>query len=212
MAKVGFDLHRAPGFAAVLFRQRFSRGRRKRKRSTRGHVAKLTEHTATTLNKKTSVCRRRQCPTKRCDLFETELSKVTRKHRLGLCSISKKEQILAECQARINRREFQAADRRNLRKFGEVFEFQREELHRARVEKLQKRDQQFFSWKLLQQNLESRRADQKSFTEMEESKKFQSFHFRHYCKTKIIRGSKNTNLELSGRIQDLQNEINFMSD
>ena len=40
-----------------------------------------------------------------------------------------KEQILAECPARINRHEFQAAhDRRDLLELGEIVESQREEL------------------------------------------------------------------------------------
>ena len=109
---------------------------------------KLTEYIAITLNEKTclSVCRRRQCPTERSDLLGTErgdlLSKVARKHRLGLCSTSK-EQILAECQAEINRHEFEAAsDRRSLRKLGEIVESQQAELHCARAEEVQRRDQQ----------------------------------------------------------------------
>ena len=61
---------------------------------------KLTEYIAITLNEKTclSVCRRRQCPAERGDLLETErghlLSKVARKHRLGLCSTNKKSKFL----------------------------------------------------------------------------------------------------------------------
>ena len=57
-----------------------------------------------TLYQKTclSVCRRRQCPIERGDPLEIErgdpLSNETRKHRLGLFSTNKKEQILAECQ------------------------------------------------------------------------------------------------------------------
>ena len=57
-----------------------------------------------------------------------------------------KEQILAECQAEINRHEFQA----------------------ARAEEVQQRDQQLFQVQLLQQTLELREAHQRSLTEMEE--------------------------------------------
>ena len=39
----------------------------------------------------------------------------------------------------------------------------------------------FFMGQLLQQNLELREAHQESFSEMEELKKFQSSHLRHYC-------------------------------
>ena len=53
-----------------------------------------------------------------------------------------KEQILAECQARINKHEFHAAyDRRSLLKLGEIVDSQQEELHRARAEEVQQRDQ-----------------------------------------------------------------------
>ena len=49
-----------------------------------------------------------------------------------------KEQILADCQAEINRHEFQAAyDRRSLRKLGEIVESQQKELHCARGEEVQ---------------------------------------------------------------------------
>ena len=99
-----------------------------------------------------------------------------------------KEQILAECQAEINKHEFQAAyDRRSLRKLGEIVESQ-QELHCAQAEELQRRDQQLLHERLLQQNSEFREAHQKSLNEMEEVKKFQSSTFRHYCKTKISRG------------------------
>ena len=86
--------------------------------------AKLAEYIAITLCEKTcpSVCRRRQCPIERGDPLEIErgdsLSKETRKHRLVRTLLDKqKEQILAECQARINKHEFQAAyDRRSMLK------------------------------------------------------------------------------------------------
>ena len=85
-----------------------------------------------------------------------------------------KERILAECQAEINRHEFQAAcDRRSLRKLGEIVESQQEELHCARAEEVQRQDQQLLQGQLLQQNLELREARDKSLSEMEELKKFQ---------------------------------------
>ena len=62
-----------------------------------------------------------------------------------------KEQILAECQARTSQHEFQA----------------------ARAEE----EQRLFQGQLLQQNLEFREADQRSLTEMEEFRKFQSSTF-----------------------------------
>ena len=123
-----------------------------------------------------------------------------------------KEQILAECQAIINRHEFQAAyDRRSLLKLGDIIESQQEELHCARAEEVQQRDQHLLQEQLLQQNLELREAHQRSLTEMEELRMFQSSTFDTIARRKLVE-DQNTTLELSGRIQELQNEINCMID
>ena len=100
-----------------------------------------------------------------------------------------KEQILAECQARINQHEFQA----------------------ARAEELQRRYQQHRHAQLLQQNLELREAHQRSLTEMEELRKFQSSTFDTIARRKLVE-DQNPFLEQSGRIQELQNEIYCMND
>ena len=101
-----------------------------------------------------------------------------------------REQILADCQAEIKRHEFQANyDRRSIQKMSEIIESQQEEFHRAQAEERQRRDQQLLHEQLLQQNLELREAHHESLNEMKELKKFQKFHLRHYCKTKISRGS-----------------------
>ena len=98
---------------------------------------------------------------------------------------NQKEQILAECQARLNQHEFQA----------------------ARAEE----DQQLLQGQLLQQNLGLREAHHRSLTEMEELRKFQSSTFDTIARRKLVE-DQNTILELSGRIQELQNEINCMND
>ena len=100
-----------------------------------------------------------------------------------------KEQILAECQARINQHEFQA----------------------VRAEEVQQRDQQLLQGQLRQQNLELREDHQRSLTEMEELRKFQSSTFDTIARRKSVE-DQNTILERSGRIQELQNEINCVSD
>ena len=123
-----------------------------------------------------------------------------------------KEQILAECQAEINRHELQAAyDRRGIRKLGEVVDSQKEELHHGRAEEVQQRDKQLLQGQLLQQNLELREAHHKSLTEMEELKKFQSSTSDTIARRRSVE-DQDTILELSGRIQELQNEVNRMSD
>ena len=114
-----------------------------------------------------------------------------------------KEQILAECRAEIKKHEFQADyDRRSVRKLSETIESQQEELHR--------RDQQLLQGQLLQQNLELREAHRKSLNEMEELKKFQSSTFDTIARRRLVEDQDT--MELTGKIQDLQNEINCMND
>ena len=91
----------------------------------------------------------------------------------------------------------------------EIVESQQEELHCARAEELQRRDQQLLQGQLLQQNLELREAHQKSLTEMEELKKFQSSTFDTFARRRLVE-DQDTILELTGKIQELQNEINCM--
>ena len=64
---------------------------------------------------------------------------------------------------------------------------------------------------LLQQNLELRKAHQKSLTEMEELKKSQSSTFDTIARRRLVE-DQDTILELSGRMQELQTEVNWMSD
>ena len=114
-----------------------------------------------------------------------------------------KEQILAECQAEIKKHEFQANyDRRSIQKLSETIESQQEEL--------QRRDQQLLHAQL-QQNWELREAHHKSLNEMEEVKKFQSSSFDTIARRRLVE-DQDTILELTGKIQDLQNERNCVSD
>ena len=96
-----------------------------------------------------------------------------------------KQKVLAECQARISQHEFQAA--------------QAEE------------EQRLLQGLLSQQKLEFREAHQRGLTEMEESRKFQSSAFDIMARRRFIE-DQNTILELSGRVQELQNEVNCMND
>ena len=61
------------------------------------------------------------------------------------------------------------------------------------------------------QKLEFREAHQQSLTEMEEFRKFQSSTFDTIARRKLIE-DQNTKLELSGRVQELQNEVNCMNE
>ena len=81
------------------------------------------------------------------------------------------------------------------------------ELHAAHAEE-ERRLLQRLLWR---QKLQFREAHQQSLTEMEELQKFQSSTFDTIARRKLIE-DQNTILELSGRIQEVQNEINCMKD
>ena len=96
-----------------------------------------------------------------------------------------RQTILAECNARVSHHELQAA--------------QAEE------------ERRLLQGQLWQQKLEFCEAHQRSLTEMEELRKFQSSAFDTIARRKLIE-DQNTILELSGRVQELQNEVNCMND
>ena len=64
---------------------------------------------------------------------------------------------------------------------------------------------------LWRQQMEFCEVHQQSLTEMEELRKFQSSTFDTLARRKLIE-DQNTILELSGRVQELQNDVNCMND
>ena len=102
-------------------------------------------------------------------------------------------------------------ERKSRQKLSETIEPQQEELHRVQAEELQRRDQQLLHAQLLKQNWELREAHNKRLNEMEELKKFQSSTFDTIARRRLVE-DQDTILELTGKIQDLQNEINCMND
>ena len=124
-----------------------------------------------------------------------------------------REQILADCQAEIRKHEFQADyDRRIIQKLNEFIESQRGEIYRAHQwdERL-RRDQQLLHEQLLEQNRDLREVHEKSLNEMEELKKFQGSTFDTFSRRKLVE-DRDTTLELTAKIQELQNEVNCMND
>ena len=93
----------------------------------------------------------------------------------------------------------------------ETIESQQEELHRAQAEELQRRDQERLRAQLLQHNWESREARDKSFNEMEELKTFQSSTFDTIARRRLVE-DQDTILELSGKIQEVQNDFFYIND
>ena len=81
------------------------------------------------------------------------------------------------------------------------------ELHAAHAEE----ERRLLQGQLGRQKSEFREAHQQIFTEMEELRKFQSSTFDTIARRKLIE-DQNTILELSGRVQELQNEVNCMND
>ena len=81
------------------------------------------------------------------------------------------------------------------------------ELHASHAEE----ERRLLQGQLWRQKLEFREAYQQSLTEMEELRKFQSSTFDTIARRKLIE-DQNTILELSGRAQELQNEVNCMND
>ena len=123
-----------------------------------------------------------------------------------------REQILADCQAEIRKHEFQADyDRRSIQKLNETIESQKEELHRAQADERRRQDHQLLHEQLLKQNWDLREAHEKSLNEMEELKRFQGSTFDTIARRRLVE-DQDTILELTGKIQELQNEINCMND
>ena len=122
-----------------------------------------------------------------------------------------REQILADCQAKIRKHEFQTEyDRRSSQKLSETIESQQEELHRAQAEERRRQDHQLLHEQLLKQYWDLREAHEKSLNEMQELKRFQGSTFDTIAMKKLVE-DRDTILELTGKIQELQNEINWMN-
>ena len=81
------------------------------------------------------------------------------------------------------------------------------ELHAAHAEE----ERRLLQGQLGRQKLAFQEAHQQSLTEMEELRKFQSSAFDTIARRKLIE-DQNTIFEFSGRVQELQNEVNCMND
>ena len=123
------------------------------------------------------------------------------------------EETLAECRAEIQKHEFQTDyDRRSIQKLNGIMESQRSEINRAHAGDEQlRRGQLLFHEQLLEQNRELREAREKSLNEMEELKRFQGSTFDGFSRRKLIE-DRDTILELTAKIQELQDEFNCMND
>ena len=113
---------------------------------------------------------------------------------------------------RLRKHEFQADyDRRSIQKLSETIESQQEEHHSAQAEERRRQDQQLLYEQSLKQNWDLREAHEKSLKEMEELMRFQGSTFDTISRRRLIE-DQDTILELTDKIQELQNEINCMND
>ena len=92
-----------------------------------------------------------------------------------------------------------------------VAEYREKVSHHELQAALAEEERRLLQGQLWRQKLEFREARQQSLTEMEELRKFQSSTFDTVARRKLIE-DQNTILELSGRAQELRNEVNCMSD
>ena len=74
-----------------------------------------------------------------------------------------------------------------------------------------RRDHQLFREQLLKQNWDLREAHMKSLNEMEELKRCQGSTFDTIARRKLVE-DRDTILEVTGKIQEFQNEIDCMKD
>ena len=93
-----------------------------------------------------------------------------------------------------------------------MIESQKGEIYRARQgdERL-RRDQQLLHEQLLEQNWDLREAHEKSLNEMEEMKRFQGSTFDTNARRKLVE-DRDTILEPTGKIKEIQHENNCMND
>ena len=93
-----------------------------------------------------------------------------------------------------------------------IIESQRSEINHAHAGDEQfRRDQLLLHEQLLEQNRELREAHVKSLNEMEELKRFQGSTFDGFSRRKLVE-DRDTILELTAKIQELQNEVNCIND
>ena len=123
---------------------------------------------------------------KRCNPLWKEVKNKTFEHAQIMTLLDQQREKIIDCQAEIRRHEFQADyDRRSTQKLSETIKSQQEEL---------------LLEQLLKQNWDLREAYEKSFTEMEELKKFQSSTFDTIARRRLVE-DQDTILELTGMVR-----------
>ena len=127
-------------------------------------------------------------------------------------SLNDKSKFSLILRAEIHKHEFQAdCDRRSIQELNGIIESQRREIdHTLACDEQLRRDQQLLHKQLSEQNRDLREAHMKSFM-MGELKRFQGYTFDEFSRRRLIE-DRDTILELTAKIQELQNEVNWIND
>ena len=92
-----------------------------------------------------------------------------------------------------------------------IAEYCEKVLHHELLAAQAEHDRKILQEKLLRQQQDFREVHQQDLMKMKESQKFQNSTFDEFTKQKFIKDQKII-MELSGRLQELQNEVNCMND
>ena len=130
---------------------------------------------------------------------------------IGILLERQKDQILADFRAEIQKYRFQAdSGGRSFQELNGIIESLRREIDLALAGDEQlRRDQLLLHEQLPEQNRDLREAHEKSLNEMEELKRFEGSRFDEFSRRRLRR---DTILELTARIQELQIEVNCLND
>ena len=133
--------------------------------------------------------------------------------RIRILLERQKKQILGEVKTEIQKHEFQAdSDRRSIQELTGIIDSQRREIdHTIASDEQSRRDQSLLQEQRSEQNRDLREAHIKSLHEMEELKRVQASRFDTISRRRRLIEDQDTINELTGKIQELQNEINCMN-
>ena len=133
--------------------------------------------------------------------------------RIRILLERQREQILAEVRTEIQKHEFQAeSDRRSIQELTGINDSQRREIdHTTTSDEQFRRDQLLLLEQLSEQNRDLRETHVNCLHDMEELKRVQELRVDEFSRRRLIENQE-TIIELTARIQELQNEVNCMND
>ena len=133
-------------------------------------------------------------------------------NRLGLSWNDKESRFSLTLKQRFENTNSKPNTTANIQKLNETIESQYEENCRAHQgDERRRQDHQLIHEQLLKQKWDLREAHEKRLSEMEELKRFQGSTFETIARRTLVK-DRDTILELAGKIQELQYEINCMND